>query len=531
MRVSAVLALATLVACGPEKSADPKSEGKTAGETELTDSGVVDSGGEGGPSLPTSNILLIIADDMGADKVGAYADDADPDYRAAAEHLPDTPVLDHMSEVGVRFTDAWANAQCSPTRAALYTGRYAFRNGVGEPLSSNAGTPLSFDEVNIAEALTEVGYTTGLFGKWHLGENAPPADWDDEESWEDHVGETLEHEINPISHGWQRFVGSLEGSLAPHGGSGGGYTDWVALETECVDGDVHEVTVHHREEYATEATINDALEWIEAQDGPWFAAVALNAPHTPIEGPPEGCSYRVDGDAAPDTNQGIYEEMVECVDLRIGEMFAQIPDIDDTLIVFMGDNGTLDTLAEHVFDDGRGKNTVYESGVRVPLIIADGRAMLGGPDDEAPIPTGEDSPNHVTVPGPFHEPVHVTDLFATFAAIGGAEVPQGDSVSLLPALRDYPVELGRVIISETYGSDGLGQAAMRATDWKLHVNVIAQSGEPCRVSYKLYNLAEDRFELEDLVTSEPEVLEEMIDRLDARIGTQAHNSWLSVTDC
>jgi len=526
-------ALAVLVGCAAPN--EPAEQLTGASDTALDeDSGQPEADASGHDGLrrlapPRSNVLLIIADDMGVDKLGSYADDV-LGYREGAANLPDTPVLDDMAAVGVRFTDAWANPECSPTRAALYTGRHAFRTGVGNAIANGTGGGLERNELTLAEVMVDAGYATGLFGKWHLGENDAPDAWG-EESWREHSGETFEHEINPITQGWQRFVGTVNGSVRPMGDGVGGYTDWIAVESECVDCETPEVTVHHREEYATDATINDALEWISRQDDSWFAAVALHAPHSPFELPPEGCHYRAGGDSEPVSTIGVYEEMVECMDLRIGELLDGIVDLDDTLVIFMGDNGTVKEVAEHVFDDERGKYSVYESGVRVPLLIADGRTLAATRPGFSWSADWEHSWRRVER-GEVSEPVHVVDLYATIAHIAGADASSGDdSISLVPTLQGHPMPPRRAMLAESFNTDGSGDAALRVGEWKLHLSVrVDREGRACRKDLRLYDLATDRLEMNDQAGERGDVLEAMISTVDARVG-QKQGAWLSVPDC
>jgi arylsulfatase A-like enzyme len=110
-----------------------------------------------------NNILLIIADDLGASKLGSFSGHA-PGVR--------TPHLDRLASEGVRFQSTWANPLCSPTRALLMTGRYGFRTGVTSAIQFQGSNSLGVREVTLPEILHEAGYSCGLFGKWHLGINS-----------------------------------------------------------------------------------------------------------------------------------------------------------------------------------------------------------------------------------------------------------------------------------------------------------------------------------------------------------------------
>jgi arylsulfatase B len=505
--------LVALTACGSFNGPQPAPEGgDSAGELagELAAAAAVETA--------APNLLLIIADDVGVDKVGAYADDASPSYRAEAAYLPDTPTLDALAAAGVRFTDAWANPLCSPTRAALFTGLYGFRTGMVSAV--NEDNPLSLDPAE--------GYATGLFGKWHLGENAPPTSWGRRERWEDHLDEEIAHPLHPISHGWGAFYGTIDGALDARD-PGNDYNNWIALEGAAQSsggGPVAVASLEH--EHATFRTAERALAWIQEQDTPWMATLAFHAVHTPLDIPPEGCSYRPAGAPPPvDSEPGQIEEMVECMDRTVGELLAALPDLDNTLVVFMGDNGTASRYAEQEYASDGGKGTAYEGGVRVPLIVADGGAVRAVMEGGAP-PVGGFVAGEGRTEG---TPVHVMDLFATFSEVAGADGASGaDSVSLLPLLEGCPGERG-VVFTESSLADGTGKLALRIGGWKLMVIIREErpGGAVCRSDYLLFDLMSDRFEATDVSAQHPEIMEQLLDQLDAL--ERSGDPWFAVDDC
>lgn len=482
---------------------------------------------------PPQNVLLIIADDIGVDKLGSYAGDAHPDYEANAAYLPQTPVLDEMAARGVRFTDAWANPTCSPTRAGIMTGRHGFRTGVGDVVYNEDSVELDFDETTIAEIANEAGYATALIGKWHLGDNDNPEEWAEGETWSDHQSTYYEYQTHPITHGFRDFMGTTKGGLGDVDFDGS-YTDWLYLESHTCEGCTDLTFGERRTTYATTSIVNEAISWINSQgDDPWMAIVSVHAPHTPLEVPPEGCSYREEGADAPVDDIDIYKDMVECMDRRIGDLLAGVDDLDDTLVIFVGDNGTLEGLGEDVFDDGRGKTTLFESGIRVPLIIADGRTLAAGLDGFTFSTDWLRSRRFVAYPGATSGAlVHTTDLFATMAEVMGADASTGeDSVSLMPIVQATAGEVHDYIYTEYFTTDSIGGLAIRQDNWKLIVRTNDPEGTLCRQGYSLFNLDGDRFEDNEMSASAPTVLESLQGILDELSATAATAPWHDVDDC
>ena len=230
----------------------------------------------------------------------------------------------------------------------------------------------------------------------------------------------------------------------------------------------------------------------------------------------------------------IYRAMMECLDINIADLLASLDSLghlDDTLIIFVGDNGTDSDLAEGVFADDRGKGTVHESGVRVPLIITDGRAWLQVQDNFVPDRDWMTGATMVANPGSdVDDLVHVVDLFATIAEVANADGSSGeDSISLLPVLRDFDSDLREFVYSESFVPDyGLGELALRMEDWKLLAQVSEQDGERCRHNYRLYDLSTDRFEQSNLQADDADTLADMVALLD-EIATE--DAWFAVEEC
>lgn len=347
------------------------------------------------------NILLIIGDDIGVDIISGYEEQ--PNYAAQ------TPQIDQLAEQGVLFRNAWANAVCSPTRASILTGRYAFRHGV--TYTGGATAQLAHDEETIAEILSRTSYRSALFGKWHLGSNDGNL---------------------PTDHGFDYFSGTVSNL--------DDYFNWTKTEVAAPGDPI--VTISEVR-YASDAVSAEAAEWIAQQSTPWFVQLGFNAPHSPFHVPPSGTyqSYSLSGDAGDSCNNSnssndtasCYRAAAEAMDFYVTRLIASIDEdtLATTIIVFVGDNGTPSSViveeAGLSFVQGHGKGTVYEGGVNVPMIIWGGEKV------------GID-------PSVVEAKVLVQDLFSTIVELAGQSPSASitvDGQSLLGFLddeTDAPVE-------------------------------------------------------------------------------------------
>ncbi len=426
------------------------------------------------PPPPKPNILLIVLDDVGTDKLEEY--DVSGTTTFAGSPLcagtstcndaslplpfPKTPNLDNLmkgnfgglSGGGIRFNRAYTASVCGPSRACMLTGRYGFRTGMGSVDTEPHGQHerLANTEVLIPEVLrngipqASKKYQCGAFGKWHLSakhvcDPAAPSDY-----------------THPIDNGFEFFKGTMD-NLGDH-------FSWVQVtatatslamtsyfkldpappplscDSNCAGMPCNFVFSNEFDEtlFSASVTRNDALTWINAQDSarPWFAYVAFNAPHATYQVPPWGLlspetqallQANCDGDydagktvAAPceaTKRKLFYNAMLEAVDTEIGALISGIAPTKklNTLVFVIGDNGTPGAVMElgiYPGGDTHDKGTAYELGVRVPLLVAG-----------------------VTVPTGYHiseAPVHAVDLWRTIAQIAGADEPPGlisDSIS------------------------------------------------------------------------------------------------------
>ncbi|MEZ4806562.1 MAG: sulfatase-like hydrolase/transferase [Flavobacteriales bacterium] len=322
------------------------------------------------------NILLIIADDLGLDPVPNYL----PGPLKAA-----MPNLEGLMANGLTFENVWADPLCSPTRATIITGRYGFRTGV---LNANAQSLIPPSEVILHCYLNNIGssYATSLIGKWHLGGQMANPNY-------------------PTVMGVPHYAGLLAGAVSD-------YYAWNLT----VNG-----VQTPRTDYITTAITDLGIEWIGQQTDPWFCWLAYTAPHTPFHLPPLNMHTQgaLPTDQASITANPLpyYLAMVESLDFEIGRLFASIPasELANTVIIFIGDNGTDRNVIQAPHAMNHGKGTLYEGGVNVPMVISGpGVTRIG--EREAAL-------------------VNSTDLFTTIIELTGEALPvYEDSRSLVPML-------------------------------------------------------------------------------------------------
>ncbi len=352
----------------------------------------------GSAAQARDNVLLIIADDMGVEALGCYGIGRD---------TAPTPNIDALCRRGVVFENFWSQSTCSPTRATILTGRYGFRTGVGGPAGgSNPG--IGLNEPSLFKLLTAHAepYDSAVIGKWHLSDQRNGGD------------------DNPAWMGVPHYAGFMRGGLRD-------YFSWrkvVNGRTELVD------------RYATTEFVDDALRWLEPRKGkPWFLWLAMTAPHAPFHKPPE--ELLADRfKSLPDRPQGRYagdhyKAMINAMDTEIGRLLDGIGDreLAKTNVIFIGDNGSPARVVGAPFTRRTAKDTLYEGGVRVPLVVA-GPAVDGGGRTSKAL-------------------VNSTDLFATILHMAGVDargaVPAGialDSVSFLPVLQSTAAEGARAFV-------------------------------------------------------------------------------------
>lgn len=410
------------------------------------------------------NIILILTDDQGYSDVG-YS--GNPWLK--------TPVLDELTSRSTVFDYFYAAPVCSPTRAGLMTGRYAFRTGVTD--TQSGASILRPDETTLAESLKANGYRTGLFGKWHLGDNSPS---------------------RPIDQGFDRsltHVGGMIGmSYNPQDGNS--YFDSILLE----DG------VERRfPGYCVDNFADAAIDLIEKDAGaPFFVMFAPNTPHHPLT--------VADRFADPYREAGLSEQtsrfygMITNIDYNVGRLLEAVEAIgatNNTIVAFVGDNGTSSLHKQaDLWEFGlRGrKSFVYENGIRVPMFITLPGRMSGA--------------ERVATRG------MVEDLMPTLLELCRVPAPDGlDGRSLVPLIKnpdaewsDRPMffQFHRGTVPVRYR-----HIAVISGDYKLVQPEGRKEWDGIDdARYELFNLAKDPFETQDLAQDRPEIVNRLLGEYD-----------------
>lgn len=396
------------------------------------------------------NVVIIVGDDMGYADVGFHG----------CQDIP-TPHLDALAAAGVRCANGYVSGPyCSPTRAGLLTGRYQTRFGheFNPGGSPDQGLPLS--ETTMADRLRAAGYKTGIVGKWHLG----AAD-----------------ERHPNARGFDEFFGFI-----------GGAHDYLPGKGAPIFRNREQV---EESEYLTDAFGREAVAFIDRhQDEPFFLYLAFNAVHTPLEAQKERLAKF---GAIADPKRRKYAAMMSAMDDAIGEVLAKLDAdelSDNTLVFFISDNGgpTMATTATNGSINAplRGsKRTTLEGGVRVPFLVKWPGKLPAGKVYEQPVIQ-----------------LDATRTALTAAGVDTASDEQLEGVDLLPYLAGENSDPPHEALFWRFGP----QMAVRQGDWKLvKYDPVVDGGKKGATDARLYNLAEDISEEDNVIAEEPEKAKEL----------------------
>jgi arylsulfatase A-like enzyme len=427
------------------------------------------------------NVVFILVDDWGCADAGVMGSD-----------FFETPNIDRLAGQGMLFTQAYAAAAiCSPTRAAILTGKSPARLDMtiwhegavrGGPtnkrlLEPKAQPNLPREEVTLAELFQQYGYSTAHIGKWHLGKAA-------------FYPETQGYDVNVGGTYW----GAPATFFWPYRGP------WSRSDPE-----LRYVPLGQGKpgDYLTDKLTDRALQFIERQrEKPFFLSLWYHTVHTPIEGKSKLVEHFKNKKPGKHHKHPEYAAMVASMDENVGRVLRKLEEFniaDNTAVILTSDNGGVDVPTAKSgnrpptrnFPYRSGKGTLYEGGLRVPLVIRwPGRTKAG------------------TV---CNEPVTSQDYYSTIAgALGHADAPQHDGESLLPLLRHPRAKLGRELLYwhyPHYYPRMTPGSAVREGDWKL---IHYYEGD--RV--ELFNLRDDPGETNNLVAEQSARVQVLRGKLD-----------------
>jgi len=405
-------------------------------------------------SADRPNVVLIVTDDVGYSDIGSYGA---PDIK--------TPNIDSLAKNGTRLTDFYAAPNCSPTRAALISGRYQQRFRIEAPLGASRGPAgeqgLPATGRTLPQLLKNNGYRTALIGKWHLG---------------------YKKEFSPNAHGFDYFFGFKSGLI-----------DYYQHTDQQGEHDLFENDQpSHATGYSTDLFTEQSVKFIEQNAGqPFFLEVAFNAAHWPFQVPdhpsvaPNNARFVQPQDSPTNTRQD-YVSIVERADRGVGQILAALERrglTRNTLVIYTQDNGG-EWLSRNTPLFNR-KNSVWEGGIRVP-------AILRWPGK---IPAGKTS-SQVGI---------VMDLTATILAATNSPVPAEarlEGINLLPLLQPGAARAERTLFFRISGP-ARRQRAVRQGDWKLMIdgnspmlfNVASDLGERNDVSQQHLDIVQKLFPL------------------------------------
>ena len=434
----------------------------------------------GGNPWSRPNIVLVMTDDQGYGDLACHGNE-----------IIKTPNLDALHAQALRFTDFHVSPTCSPTRCSIMTGRHEFRSGVTHTISERER--MSLDAATMPQALKAAGYTTGIFGKWHLGEQEPY------QPGNRGFDEAFIHGCGGIGQSYPGSCGDAPGNK---------YFDPIIR---------HNGTFVKTTGYCTDVFFTEAMRWIKQVKGrPFFAYITPNAPHGPLQCPEK--YYKPYIDAGLPENPARFYGMIANIDENVGVLLKKLDEwklLDNTLVIFMTDNGSAmaggggggkkkanggaAAVSGGIFNAGmRGKKgTPYEGGTRVPAFFYwKGRT-----------PNGVDC-GALTA--------HV-DLFPTFAELTGAKLPEKvklDGKSLVPLMKDPKAPWPDRYVFTHVGRWAKGKAA----DSKYAQCCIRSQRFALVNNTELYDIPADPGETTNVADKHPDVVAAM---------SKAYDQWWS----
>ena len=414
------------------------------------------------------NVVLLLADDLGYRDLSCYG-----------STQVNTPNLDKLAAEGMRFTDFYAgSAVCSPSRAALMTGRSSVRTGIYSWIHTSQKMHLVSAEFTLAELLKKAGYATAHMGKWHLGydleEGSGPGP-------------------NPGDQGFDYWIATGNNAIPSHQNPNNFVREGVAL------GEI--------KGYSSQILANEAIGWLQerAKNQPFFMNLWFHEPHQKVAAPEEFSENH------RDTNLPAYYGSIENMDAAIGRILEELENqglSNQTLIIFMSDNGSYRGKNGSNGELTQGKTTLWEGGIRVPGIFK--------------------WPGVVTAGAIENRPAGVVDIFPTISAIVGQPTDPKtiiDGSNLLPIFENKTFERQKPLY--WFYPPSRPVAVIREGSWNLiadpeidiprgnmfHEDYIGMIKETKLQNFRLYNLRNDPKQTMDVSLENPEVFETMVEKM------------------
>ena len=397
------------------------------------------------------NIVVIYCDDLGYGDLGCFGNE-----------VIRTPSIDRMASEGMKFTEFYsASPVCSPSRAALLTGRIPQRMGINSVFFPRSFTGMPLEEITSANLLKSKGYATGIVGKWHLGHR---------------------EKFLPLQRGFDEYFG-IPYSNDMHSA--------VYIEGNEV------VEFRPDQHFTTKTYTEKACDFIDRHAGaPFYLYLAHSMPHVPIYASPD-----FDGRSG----NGLYADVIEEIDWSVGEVLKKLEEhgvLNNTLVIFSSDNGPWLAMRELGGSAGilrEGKQFTFEGGQRVPTLAL--------------------WPDVIEAGSTYEDMALMMDWFPTFAEITGAEMPSDrdyDGESILKVLNGSGVREGK----EFLYYDGADLQCYRNGDWKLKLPYKGYHGSNGKKAVAphdtlLFNLKSDPGEKINLYAEKPEKVAEMLAMMDA----------------
>lgn len=392
------------------------------------------------------NILLIIADDQGLDASAQYSYSAD---------IPNTPTINKFAEQGVTFDNVWATPACTTTRGTLITGQHGINSGISYVpvvMDSNTQTLQRY----LKSLSSSSTYQTAVIGKWHLAGETPNVN-------------------HPTESGVDYYAGTIAGVIDD-------YYDWPLT----LNGETSQSTQYH-----TSKMTDLAIDWLDMktqQDNPWFMWLAYVAPHAPFHLPPDDLhqrDYLTGTEAEIKANKReYYLASIEAMDSEISRLLASIPEdeLSNTLIIYVGDNGTPAAVIDNsVYSKEHSKGSLYEGGLRVPMIVSGTGVTREGVHEGALI--------------------NISDFYASIINFAGNEVSQlNDSYSFVDLL-SVDSDGQRTYNYAEFQSNDVTGWAVRNKDYKL---IELEDG-----TQELYLVSEDLAETANIISNNNDIVNEL----------------------